>query len=551
MVVSKVGLRLVVLGVAILGASFEACANNDSSKAQQECGALSGLSIPASSIGLPTGGAAVKKATLVAADAGDNANGEYCAVTGEISPTSASAPGIEFQVNLPSTWNGKAVQMGGGGYDGSLVTATGRAALVPADVPTPLKQGFVTLGSDGGHKGGPGFDGRFGLNDEALLNYGKQSIKKTHDVAVVLIRKRYARAAQTFYFIGGSQGGHEALDAAARYPADYDGVVANFPAYNVTMLHLASLNVGKAVYGNHGAGWLSPAKTKLLTDAVYAACDTVALDGVKDGIISNVAGCNATFTIETVKSKLACPAGQDKDSCLTPAQIAAVEQINSPYRPGFPIAGMSEFPRWAVLEGSLFQVSNFGTRPVPANPPEMADALLYNAGAATSKYIITRDPSLDALTFDPNTSAALRMRTQEVAKVMDVTDVDLAAFRKKGGKIILVHGTVDDFISPHNTVAYYNRQRAQFGQQALDSFLRFYLVPGLGHGMGPFNAKYDGLKVLREWVEKGHAPGTLTAVDENPATKGRSRPMCVFPAWPKYDGTGAVAAAASYHCVER
>jgi feruloyl esterase len=204
-----------------------------------------------------------------------------------------------------------------------------------------------------------------------------------------------------------------------------------------------------------------------------------------------------------------------------------------------------------VLEGSLFQVSTFGTRPVPANPPEMIDALLYNAGAATSKYILTRDPSLDALTFDPNTSAAVRARTQEVAKIMDVTDVDLAAFRKKGGKIILVHGTVDDFISPHNTIAYYNRQRAQFGQQALDSFLRFYLVPGLWHGMGPFNAKYDGLEVLQEWVEKGHAPGTLTAVDENPATKGRSRPMCVFPTWPKYDGTGAVEAAASYHCVER
>jgi len=551
MVVSKIGPRLVVLGLAILGASFEACANNDSSKAQQQCDALSGSSISGSAIGLPTGGAAVKKASWVAADASDNANGEYCAVTGVISPTSASAPGIEFQVNLPSSWNGKAVQMGGGGYDGSLVTATGRAALVPTEVPTPLKQGFVTLGSDGGHKGGPGFDGRFGLNDEALLNYGKQSIKKTHDVAVALIRKRYGRVPGKFYFIGGSQGGHEALDAAARYPADYDGVVANFPAYNVTMLHLASLNVGKAVYGNHGAGWLSPAKTKLLTDAVYAACDTVALDGVKDGIISNVAGCNATFTIETVKSKLACPAGEDNDSCLTPAQIAAVEQINSPYRPGFPIAGMSEFPRWAVLEGSLFQVSNFGTRPVPANPPEMTDALLYNAGAATAKYIITRDPSLDALTFDPNTSAAVRTRTQEVAKIMDVTDVDLAAFRKKGGKIILAHGTVDDFISPHNTVAYYNRQRAQFGQQALDSFLRFYLVPGLGHGFGPFNAKYDGLKVLQEWVEKGHAPGTLTAVDENPATKGQSRPMCVFPAWPKYAGTGSVDAASSYHCVEK
>jgi len=550
MVVSKLGLHVAVLGWVAVGASFATAANEGSSKAQQACVALSGLHIPASAIGLPTTGAAVEKARLVAEDAGDNTNGEYCAVTGLISPVSPAAPPIEFQVNLPSTWNGKAVQMGGGGYDGTLVTATGRAALEPADVPTPLQQGFVTLGSDGGHKGGPGFDGRFGLNDEALLNYGKESIKKTHDVAVEIIRKRYGRAPARFYFIGGSQGGHEALDAAARYPKDYDGVVSNFPAYNVTMLHLASLNVGKAVYGNHGAGWLSPAKTKLLTDAVYAACDTVALDGVKDGIISNVAGCNAIFNIGTVESKLACPAGQDTDSCLTPAQIAAVEKITSPYRPGFPIAGMSEFPRWALLEGALFQVSNFGSRPAPANPPTASDALLYNAGAATSKYIITRDPSLDALTFDPDTSAALRARTQEVAKIMDVTDVDLGGFRKRGGKIILVHGTVDDFITPHNTVAYYNRQREEFGRQGLDSFLRFYLVPGLGHGMGPFNAKYDGLKVLEEWVEKGHAPGTLTAVDENPTTKGRTRPMCVFPSWPKYLGEGSVDAASSYRCVE-
>jgi len=547
MVATKLG-PVLIMGCALLGVSFETCAKDGSSKAQQACDALSGLRIPASAIGLPTAGAKIEKASFVAADAGNNTNGEYCAVTGVISPVSPEAPGIEFQVNLPSSWNGKAVQLGGGGYDGSLVTATGRAALEPADVPTPLKQGFVTLGSDGGHKGGPGFDGRFGLNDEALLNYGRQSIKKTHDVAVEIIRNRYARAPARFYFIGGSQGGHEALDAAARYPADYDAVVSNFPAYNVTMLHLASLNVGKAVYANHGAGWLSPAKTKLLTDAVYAACDT--LDGVKDGIISNVAGCNAAFNVKTLRSKLACPGGQDAETCLTPAQIAAVEQITSPYRPGFPIAGMSEFPRWPLLEGALFQVSTFGTRPVPTNPPTTADALLYTAGAATAKYIIGRDASLDALTFDPNTSAALRARTQEVAKIMDVTDVDLTPFRKKGGKIILVHGTVDDFISPHNTIAYYNRQRTLQGQ-ALDSFVRFYLVPGLGHGMGPFNAKYDGLKVLEEWVEEGRAPGTLTAVDENPATKGRTRPMCVFPDWPKYDGAGSVDAASSYRCVER
>jgi pimeloyl-ACP methyl ester carboxylesterase len=551
MFVSKLNSGLMALGCALLAISLQVSASTAPSKAEQACTAVSGLRIPAGAIGLPTTGATVEKATFVAADASGNVSGEYCAVTGVISPVSPAAPAIEFQVNLPSSWNGKAVQLGGGGYDGVLVNATGRAALQPAGVPTPLEQGYATLGSDGGHKGGPGFDGRFGLIDEALLNYGKASIKKTHDVAVEIIRKRYAEAPRRFYFIGGSQGGHEALDAAARYPADYDGVVSNFPAYNVTMLHLASLNVGKAVYANHGAGWLSPAKTRLITNAVYTACDTVALDGVKDGIISNVAGCNAIFNIKTIESTLACPPGVDNDSCLTAAQISVVAQIAAPYRPGFPVAAMDEFPRWPLLEGALFQVSNFGTRAAPTNPPTTEDALLYNAGAATSKYIITRDPSLDALTFDPNASAPLRARTREVATIMDVTDVDLTPFRKKGGKILLVHGTVDDFISPHNTVAYYNRQRALQGPRALDSFLRFYLVPGLGHGMGPFNAKYDGLKALEDWVEKGHAPGTLLAVDENPATRGRTRPMCVFPAWPKYDGAGSVEAASSYRCVER
>ena len=115
-------------------------------------------------------------------------------------------------------------------------------------------------------------------------------MKKGHDVAIEIIKKAYGRAPERFYFIGGSQGGHEALDAAARYPDDYDGVVAHYPAYNVTLLHLGSLNAGRAVYEGGGAAWLSPAKTKLITDAVYAKCD--GLDGAKDGIISHVKACN-------------------------------------------------------------------------------------------------------------------------------------------------------------------------------------------------------------------------------------------------------------------
>ena len=43
-------------------------------------------------------------------------------------------------------------------------------------------------------------------------------------------------------------------------PNDYDGVVAHYPAYNVTLLHLGSLNAGRAVYEGGGAAWMNPAK---------------------------------------------------------------------------------------------------------------------------------------------------------------------------------------------------------------------------------------------------------------------------------------------------
>ena len=508
------------------------------------CASLQGFAIPASAIGLPTSGAEVRTAVSVnTADQG-NANGDFCKVIGIVKPQHEGSSNLEFEVNLPLSWNRRALQMGGGGYDGTLVTGLTPFTLEPPNTPTPLKQGYVTLGSDGGHKGGPGFDGSFARDEEALVNYGKQSVKKTHDVGMAIVKKAYGRAPERFYFIGGSQGGHEALDAAARYPQDYDGVVAHYPAYDVTMLHLGSLNVGKAIYADGGAAWINPKKTKLIGDAVYAKCDD--LDGVKDGIISNVAECNAAFDPKTLR----CPNGADTgDTCLSDAQLKAVAAINSDYKPGFAIAGMDTFPKWALLEGATFTgPSNFGQVPQPANPISGKEALLYSAGDQTVKFIITRDSKIDTMKFDPKQYQAQAVRA---GTIMDVTDISLEKFRAKGGKIIMTHGTADDFITPHNSIAYYRRQVAQFGRPRLDSFMRFYVVPGLGHGFGVFNAKFDSLGVLRDWVENGKAPSGLTAMDGNP-NANRTRPLCEYPKWPKFTGgAGSESSAASFTCVER
>ena len=49
--------------------------------------------------------------------------------------------------------------------------------------------------------------------------------------------------------------------------------------------------------------------------------------------------------------------------------------------------------------------------------------------------------------------------------------------------------------------------------------------------------------------EGGVAPGELVVTDSTPGHNARSMPMCVYPKWPRYNGTGDVNAASSFTCV--
>ena len=511
--------------------------------AQASCAQLSGAKIAASAIGLPTKGADVKSAALVLATDTGNTEGEYCKVLAAVHPVDTTAPDINIEVNLPTTWNGKALQRGGGGYNGTLVTGLGQVPFGPVSGATPLARGYVTLGSDSGHTGSVA-DGSFGLNDEALANFGGDQLKKTHDVALALIQSRYSLAPARFYFAGNSQGGHEAFLAVQRWPQDYDGAIAIHPVYNFAMLQTDGNYLAKAVYASGGGGWLNPNKVALLQNAVMGACD--ALDGVADGVISNLAACQSIFAI----SSLRCAGGVDTgDTCLSDPQIAVVDTVNSRFNLGFSLqGGVNSFARWPILEGADWTgLFGFGTRSVPSSPPTaVADFGLHVLADPLVRYFVTKDPSVDSLTFDPNAYAA---RLATVSNLIDASDANISAFKARGGKMLLMHGTVDSAVSPYNTIDYYNRLVVQFGQTSLSEFLRFYTVPGFGHGTGQFVASWDSLSTLEAWVENGTSPGTLTVTDTKTGNNSRSRPMCVYPAWPKYGGTGDVNSAANFSCV--
>jgi Tannase and feruloyl esterase len=131
----------------------------DTKLSDSTCAALSGHTVGATRIGLPSGDAKITSASIAPAmAAGTNpqrqptpAMPEYCKVLGSIAPIDPTAPSIKFQINLPITWNGKAVQYGGGGFNGVLVTGLAPLRDAPPDVPPPLALGYVTLGTDSGH----------------------------------------------------------------------------------------------------------------------------------------------------------------------------------------------------------------------------------------------------------------------------------------------------------------------------------------------------------------------------------------------------------------
>jgi pimeloyl-ACP methyl ester carboxylesterase len=525
-----------ILGITALATSL-GFALPASAQTAQPCAALAAASIPASAIGLPTTGAIV----TLAADTSTPANGNYCKVLGAIHPVDSTAPDILFQLNLPANWNSKALQMGGGGYNGRLVTGEDGRFPDPKK-PLPLGQGYATFGSDSGHETKPGEDAAaFASNAEALRNFGGDQLKKTHDAAAFLIKQHYGQAPRRMYFQGNSQGGHEGFEAVQRYPADYDGVIAIHPVYDFAALQLDGVLVGQALYNKPGA-WVSPDKATAVTKAEMDVCD--ALDGAKDGLISNLAACHAAFHIDSLR----CAGGTDTGAaCLSDAQLATYKTFAAPMPFTVTLSGIDHFAGWPVLDGADLngRANTFGTEPKPSIPATPKNSFLYMMGDTMARDMVVRDAASNSLTFDQTRNAT---QLAEISRLVDGSSDDITAFQKRGGKLLMMHGTIDMAVSPYNSIEYYERLKKRYGEANLKKFVRFYGAPGFGHGYGSFIVGWDSLGALDAWVEHGTAPGLQVATDTGPAGQGRQRPLCEYPAWPKYSGSGDMNAAASFSC---
>lgn len=443
---------------------------------------------------------AVEGGRVVAAEvlpAGDD-HPAACRVRLELRPRPDARIGVELWLPLDG-WNGRFVQLGTGGFAGTIPT-TGLAAEV--------RRGHAAAATDTGHVGVDGFDARWASGaPERVADYGYRSLEVSAVAAQALTAAFYGDRPRHRYFVGCSNGGRQALMVAQRYPDLFDGILAGAPVLRWSS-QFASFAWTQHVLRTAPGGLIPKAKLKLIQDAAVASCGPDA--EVVDGVPANPRACG--FRPETLQ----CMAG-DGDPCLTAAEVRSLRAIIEGPRDaaGAPLAFGYE-PTSAAAPG--------GWDHWIVNPDRSAQTQLTFAEQVFG-HVAQDRPGWRIEDFDADVDIA---KARALAPVLDAGETDLARFHAHGGKLVIYSGWADPVIAPNSALDYYQRLAAQ-------DDVRLFMIPGMLHcqggeapnafGQAPVapaakpDPEHDIRRALEAWVEHARAPEAITAVkyvDDDP-----------------------------------
>jgi hypothetical protein len=340
---------------------------------------------------------------------------------------------------------------------------------------------------------------------------------------------------------------------AQRYPNDFDGIIVGSPANDFVGLgasflwNMQALLAGPRTNGIPDA-YVPADKIKLLSTLAISKCVG------KDGGVSTDAFLTDPTICHFDPAVAQCAAGQDTDTCVTPAQVRAVEEL---YRGPHNSKGDLLFPGYEP-----------GTGSAATDWPEWLVGT--SSTSPGSQYALTAAFWCDAVLGKPtcpilDLTGEFETATHSIALMANSTNPDLSQFRGHGGKLIQYAGWADTAIAPENGLNYYRKVTSVMGD--VHDFYRAFMVPGMAHcygGPGPnsfgngnshgpvIDAKHDLLKALEAWVERGVAPEKFIAtkyVGDDPA-KGIAlqRPLCPYPQISIYDGRGRASDQSSFKC---
>jgi feruloyl esterase len=384
----------------------------------------------------------------------------------------------------------------------------------------PLTLGYAVVSTDTGHEG-KGDDGSYALgHPEKIIDFGYRAVHEMVVKSKAIIAEYYSRGARFFYWNGCSTGGRQGIEDLQRYPGDFDGVIAGAPAINPRSA-AQIMWVAQTVHKDE-ASFIPASKFPVIQKAALNACD--ASDGVKDGVLEDPTHCK--FDPAVIQCK-----GADGPDCLTAGQVESARKIYSPA-----INPRTKEQIFPGFEPGSEKGWGFGAS---ARPPQLTLTGLRNR--------VFKDPNWDYKTFNFDSDVALIDRESQAINAMDS---NLKPFFSHGGKLLQYHGWSDTLIAPESSVNYYKSVADSLGgaSKVRDSY-RLFMVPGMAHCRGGDGAdRFDVISAMEQWVEKKKAPDSIIASRYDGDKVDRTRPLCPYPQFARYNGTGSIDDASNFTC---
>jgi feruloyl esterase len=434
----------------------------------------------------------------------------FCRVKATLTPSSDSE--IKIEVWMPSSgWNRKFEAVGNGGWAG-VISYPALAAAVTS--------GYASVSTDTGHEGNTA---AFAIgNPEKVVDMAYRAVHEMTVKAKAIVNAYYGGAPVLSFWNGCSTGGRQGITEAAKFPADFDAIVAGASAINWMRLMVARMALSMFTHRSEDS-YVPPAKYALIHDAMLKICDS--LDGVKDGVIENPTACH--FDPKALLCKSA-----DGPDCLTQAQVETVRALYAPVKD--PKTGAQVTPAllqpgselgWAILAG-----------PEP-----------FRYSVETYKYVVYKDANWDWHEFNAATDIDLAIKTDN--GLLDFTEPNLKPFFDRGGKLLMYHGWADPQVSAMGSINYFNDVVRILGSSVVGKSIELYMVPGMNHCQGgPGTDNFDKMGAIEEWVAKGTAPDKIIASHLTSGAADRTRPLCPYPQVASYKGSGSTDEAANFVC---
>lgn len=293
----------------------------------------------------------------------------------------------------------------------------------------------------------------------------------------------YGRAARRAYFRGGSCGGRQGLSGAMDFPEDYDGIISSIPAAFIAVTSAQFINLFKQTHDEKGRALFTREQLRVVADAP--------IEYMKDREPKPYAGkilVNPFFSEQDIEGFLKLAAKKDPSLADPDLQQRLKNIFMGVKRNGKTVChGMTPGAFFGFKRGRSF---------------EDRGALmmtLRNRRLGTFKNL----PSWE-------------IHDDEYARngrYLNKSSTDLSAFRKRGGKLIVLCGLEDQTTPCPEMIAWYEMLAEKNGGfEETAKFCRFFALPGQAHGGGKGRVgtgagyTYNHLNLLRKWVDDGKAP---------------------------------------------